>query len=53
MCQYPSEDRQHVGTDIHRQARGNNLPTAEQPGKRAMAMVYGEEHPPQSPAPGR
>ena len=42
----PSEDGQHVGTDIHQQARGNNLPTAEQPGQR-------EEHPPQSPAPGR
>ena len=26
-------DGQHVGTDIHQQARGNDLPTAEQPGQ--------------------
>ena len=34
---------------------GNDLPTAEQPGLGAMAVVHGdsEEHPPQGPAPGR
>ena len=26
----PSEDGKHVGTDIHQQARGNDLPTAQQ-----------------------
>ena len=42
-----------ISPDIHQQTRGNDLPTVEQPGQRAMAMVLGEEHPPQSPAPGR
>ena len=42
-----------MSTDIHQQARGNDLPTAEQPGQGAMAVVYGEEYPPQSPTPSR
>ena len=43
----------YISPDIHQQTRGNDFPTVEQPGQRAMDMVLGEEHPPQSPAPGR
>ena len=49
----PSQNGQRVSTDIHQQARGDNLPTAELPSQRAMAVVYGEEHPPQSATPSR
>ena len=49
----PPQDGQHVSTDIHQQPRGDDLPTAELPSQRAMAVVYGEEHPPQSKAPRR
>ena len=48
---HPPQDGQYVSTYIHQQARGNNFPTMEQPGQRAMAVVHGKEHPPQSPAP--
>ena len=50
---HPSQDGQYVSPDIHQQARGNNLPTTEQPGKGIMVVVNGEEHCPQSLAPGR
>lgn len=42
------QDGQYVGIDVHQKARGDDLPTAEQSSQRAMAMVYGEEHPPQT-----
>ena len=32
---------------------GTISPLAEQPGQGAMAVVYGEEHPPQNPVHGR
>ena len=52
-CDSPPQDGQHVSTDIHQQTWGNNSPTAEQSSQRDVAVVYGEEHPPQGPAPGR
>ena len=41
---HPTEDRQYVSTDIHQQRRGNDIPTAELPGQRAVAVVHGEEY---------
>ena len=52
-CDNPPQDGQHVNTDIHQHTWGNDLPTAEQPSQRDVAVVYEEEHPPQGPAPGR
>ena len=49
----PPQDGQHVSIDVHQQARGNDLPTAILPSERAMALVHGEEHSPQSVAPSR
>ena len=39
--------------DIHQQTGGNDIPTAELPCQRAVAVVYGEEHPSQGTTPGR
>ena len=47
------QDGQYVSTDVHQETRGNDFPTTEQPSQRTMAVVHGEEHPPQSPAPSR
>ena len=49
----PSEDGQHVSTDIYQQTGGNDLPTAELPSQRDVAVVYGEEHPSQGTTPAR
>ena len=46
------QDGQNVSSDVHQQAWENDLPTAEQPGQRAMTLVHGEKHPPQGPVPG-
>ena len=43
-CDNPPQDGQHVSTDIHQQTWGNDLPTAEQPSQRDVAVVYGMCH---------
>ena len=53
QCDNPPQDGQYVSVDVHQQPGGDDLPTAEPPSQGAMAVVHGEEHPPQSPAPSR
>ena len=49
LCQgqrptYPSKDRQHYSTHIHKQVREHSLPNVEQADQRTMALVPREEH---------
>ena len=53
QCDNPPQDGEYVSDDVYQQAGGDDLPTAELPSQEAMAVVHGEEHPPQSPAPSR
>ena len=49
----PSKDGQHVRIDVNQQTGGNDLPTAELPSQRDVAVVYEEEHPCPGTTPGR